>query len=234
MTSTDARVLEDRRALIIGADELGSGIALRLERAGAIVQLTAADEAATAAAAQEPLDILILNLLPQADPAPLDAMATHSLEAALGTVTHAAQLMQAFFPQLRRRGGRILLIGHRYGESVNDGLAAYNAAAWALIGLTRSAAVDWGQYQITTNLILPLAATRELQSARAQRPRVIDLLISQLPLRRVGDPADDVGGAVVFLASEDAGFINGEIVHADGGQHVAGAVLNPARFVTHI
>lgn len=234
MTPPAARVLEDRRALIIGDDELGAGIALRLERAGAIVQLTAADQPATAAAGQGPLDILVLNLLPAAAPAPLDAIAAQSLEAALSTVTRAAQLMQACFPQLRRRGGRILLIGHRYGESVNEGLAAYNAAAWALIGLTRSAAVDWGQYQITTNLILPLAATRELQSAHEQRPRVIDLLISQLPLRRVGDPADDVGGAVVFLASEDAGFINGEIVHADGGQHVAGAVLNPARFATHL
>jgi len=233
MTRSDARVLEDRRALIIGDDELGSGIALRLERAGAIVQLSAADQAATAAPDQQPLDILVLNLLPEAAPAPLEAVAAQSLETALSTVARVARLMQAFFPRLRRRGGRILLIGHRYGESVNEGLAAYNAAAWALIGLTRSAAVDWGQYQITTNLILPLAATRELQSAREQRPRVIDLLISQLPLRRVGDPADDVGGAAVFLASDDAGFINGEVVHADGGQHVAGAVLNPARFVTH-
>jgi len=231
MTPAYARVLENRRALVVGDDELGAGIALRLERAGALVQLVAAGDAA-AALAEQPLDVLVLNALPAAAPAPLDAMSTQTLEAALGAVRHTAQLMQAFFPQLRQRGGRILLIGHRYGESVSEGLAAYNAAAWSLVGLTRSAAVDWGQYQITTNLILPLAATRELHSAREQRPRVIELLIAQLPLGRLGDPADDVGAAAVFLASEDAGFINGEVVHADGGQHVAGAVLSPARFRT--
>jgi hypothetical protein len=44
------------------------------------------------------------------------------------------------------------------------------------------------------------------------------------------DSVEDIGGAAIFLVSEAANFINGEVLHADGGQHVAGPVLNPIRF----
>ena len=54
--------------------------------------------------------------------------------------------------------------------------------------------------------------------------------MSQLPLRRVGDPVEDIGGAAAFLASDAVCFVNGQVVCADGGQQVAGPVLNPARF----
>jgi len=239
MTGAPHPVLAERRAIVVGDDELGIGIAARLTQAGAAVRLVGCSEGSTPigpalrAGVTEltGIDILVLNVLPAAHPAALDATTRQTLDTALARVTLACEAMQEAFPHLRARGGRIIFVGHRYGETVNEGLAAYNAAACALVGLTRSAALDWGPHQITTNLVLPLAWTGELRAARERRPRIIDLLLSQLPLRRAGDPADDVGGAVVFLASDDAGFINGEIVHADGGQHVAGPVLDPIRFV---
>ena len=98
------------------------------------------------------------------------------------------------------------------------------------MGLTRTAALDWGRWQIATNLLLPFAETQELASAREQRPKVLELLLGQLPLRRAGDPVEDVGAAAVFLACDEANFINGQVVHADGGLHVAAPPLNPARF----
>jgi enoyl-[acyl-carrier-protein] reductase (NADH) len=55
-------------------------------------------------------------------------------------------------------------------------------------------------------------------------------MTSQLSMGRLGDPVEDIGGAAVFLAGDSANFINGEIVHADGGQHIAGPVLNPGKF----
>jgi 3-oxoacyl-[acyl-carrier protein] reductase len=231
-------VLAERRAIVVGDDELGVGIAARLTQAGALVRLVGCGGTsepigpALRATVTElgGIDILIVNVLPEAHPAALDATSMHTLDAALARVAIAWEAMQEAFLPLRAQGGRIIIIGHRYGETINEGLAAYNAAAWALVGLTRSAAVDWGQHQITTNMVLPLAVTSELRAALERRPRVLELLLSQLPLRRAGDPVEDIGGAVVFLASDDAGFINGEIVHADGGQHVAGPVLNPIRF----
>ena len=180
----------------------------------------------------QPLDVLVCNLLPAADACPLERLDTTNLDLSLRRVQATAAAMRAALPSLRESGrGRIVIVGHRYGENVSEALGAYNAAAWGLVGLARTAALEWGQYQIATNVLLPLARTTELDAARERRPKVIDLLVSQLPMRRVGDPVEDVGGAAVFLASDAVCFVNGEVVCADGGQQVAGPVLNPARFV---
>ena len=74
------------------------------------------------------------------------------------------------------------------------------------------------------------AERQELARAHAKRPNIIKMMLSQLPLQRAGDCVEDVGGAALFLVSDAANFINGEVVHADGGQHVAGPVLNPIKF----
>ncbi|MCY1461304.1 hypothetical protein D9M71_789470 [compost metagenome] len=55
-------------------------------------------------------------------------------------------------------------------------------------------------------------------------------MISQVPLGRLGDPLEDIGATALFLAGDACNFVNGETIHGDGGQHVAGPVLNPARF----
>jgi len=232
MSGSDQTLLAGRHALVVGDDEIGCGIAERLRRAGAGIEtLPLSDPQALAAGIGAELDVLVLNVLPAAEAAPLATAAPAATEHALARVALAQRLMQACLPALRVRGGRILLIGHRYGEAINEGLAAYNCAAWALVGLMRTAAIEWGPQQITTNLVLPLADTTEFRAALSQRPRVLEQLIAQLPLGRVGCPLEDVGGAVAFLASDAAAFINGEIVYADGGQHVAGPVLNPCRFM---
>jgi len=177
------------------------------------------------------LDVLVSNLLPTPQPRALDRLEDGAMDAAFARVRATLAAMRAALPALRESGrGRIVLVGHRYGTSVSEALGAYNAAAWSLNGLARTAAVEWGQFQITTNVLLPLARTAEFDAAHARRPAVIDLLVSQLPLRRAGDAEDDVGGAATFLASDAACFVNGEILCADGGQQVAGPVLNPARF----
>jgi NAD(P)-dependent dehydrogenase (short-subunit alcohol dehydrogenase family) len=236
-------MLPGRDAIVIGTDAIGQGIARRFEREGARVVAVAgpaASAADAASAVQEVsalvasgarLDVLVCNLLPAPAPAALEAISDLRLAAALQAVTDSVALMRAALPALRASGrGRIILIGHRYGESVAEGLAAYNAAAWALVGIARSAAVEWGQFGITTNLLLPLAATPEFEAACAQRPAIIGRLVAQLPLRRVGDPERDIGGAAAFIASEAACFVNGQVICADGGQQVAGPVLNPVRF----
>lgn len=233
--STAAGVLEGIGALVLGADEIGSGIARRFEREGARVMLVESADVPRAipdsVAALGRLDVLVCNLLPAARPLALEALDSATFFSGFDYVaaTHAA--MVATLPALRASGrGRILLVGHRYGESVSDGLGAYNPAAWSLVGLARTAAVEWGQHQIATNVLLPLAATAEFRAARDRRPAIIDRLVSQLPLRRVGDPVEDIGGAAVFLASDAACFVNGQVLCADGGQQVGGPVLNPARF----
>jgi NAD(P)-dependent dehydrogenase (short-subunit alcohol dehydrogenase family) len=177
------------------------------------------------------LDVLICNLLPPPRPKGLEFADDATLEPALMAIRCTVAAMRAALPALRRSGrGRIVLVGHRYGECVGEAIGPYNAAAWSLVGLARSAAIEWGPHQIATNVLLPLARTSEFEAARERRPAIIERLIGQLPLRRVGDPEEDIGGAAAFLASDAAGFVNGEVLCADGGQQVAGPVLNPARF----
>lgn len=236
-------MLADVAALVVGADDIGTGIAQRFERERAQAMLLEYDEplrtspgclaaAIDACIARSGrLDVLVCNLLPPALPLDLEQTEPAVLESALAALQGCAAAMRAALPALRDSGrGRIVLVGHRYGETVAEALGAYNSAAWGLVGLMRTAAVEWGPHQITTNLLLPVARTAEFTAAHARRPGVIDRLAAQLPLRRVGDPERDIGGAAAFLASDTACFVNGEVLYADGGQHVAGPVLNPARF----
>ena len=175
---------------------------------------------------------LINNLLPMPSLAPVEEQTSVMFNEAFTRLRATVSAMQTVMTFMRAAGeGRIVNIGHRYGENVNEGMAAYNAAAWSLVGITRSAALDWGRYQIATNLLLPLANTTELDRAYEKRHNIVKLMLAQVPLQRAGDCVEDIGGAALFLVSDAANFINGEIVHADGGQHVAGPVLNPIRFL---
>jgi NAD(P)-dependent dehydrogenase (short-subunit alcohol dehydrogenase family) len=94
----------------------------------------------------------------------------------------------------------------------------------------RTSAVEWGRFGVTTNLLLPFANTEELRAAHAKRPKIIDLFTGQTALKRAGDPIADIGGAALFLASADGAFVNGQVIYADGGQHIAAPVLNPAKY----
>ena len=254
--------MQNKKALVLGADAIGHGIAIRFAREGARVAVLDPDaslaeelaqtirasggdalgfttpfnetagEIITAAIAQlGGLDVLVNNVLPIPAIGPLERQPAANFAEVFACIQAAVAAMQAALPALQSAGGgRIINIGHRYGEGVNEGLAAYNAAAWSLVGLTRTAALDWGRYQIASNLLLPLADTPELRRYHERRPGVIDLMINQLPLGRLGDSVEDIGSAALFLAGDACTFVNGEVIHADGGQHVAGPVLNPVRF----
>lgn len=221
--------LSGKGALIVGADEIGRGIAKRFTRAGAKVSIADAPDHLDDV---DP-DILILNTLGRPTIASLENQSASDFSRALEGVTTMAATMRSALPHMRARNeGRIILIGHRYGESVNEGIGPYSTAAAALVGLMRTAAVEWGKWGVTTNLLLPFANTEELHAAHAKRPKIIDMFTGQVPLKRAGDPAEDIGGAALYLASKDGAFINGQLLHADGGQHIAGPVLNPVKYAS--
>ena len=234
-------ILDGRAALVLGLDDIGEGIATRFAREGATLAVvhpqehtaTVGELVSSAAADLGRLDVLVCNLLPSATCRALADLDEAAMDDALACVRATLAAMRAALPWLRESGrGRIVIVGHRYGESIGESLGAYNAAAWGLVGLARTAAVEWGPHQVATNVLVPLARTAEFEAARARRPGVVDRLVDQLPLRCVGDPVEDVGGAAALLASDAMCWVNGEVVYADGGQHVAGPVLNPARFAT--
>jgi NAD(P)-dependent dehydrogenase (short-subunit alcohol dehydrogenase family) len=126
--------------------------------------------------------------------------------------------MQAVFPHMRERGGKIINLGSGNGIAAVKGTAAYNCAKEAIRTLTRTAAAEWGRYNIMVNVIVPTIATDAARDFFASRPGVEEKLVAQIPLRRLGDVDRDVGPVAVFLASSDSDFVTGQTMHVDGGQ----------------
>ena len=126
--------------------------------------------------------------------------------------------MQAAFPYLRARGGKIINFGSGNGIGAMKGTAAYNATKEAIRSLTRTAAAEWGKHDICVNVIIPTMVTDSAESFFEARPGIREKLAQQIPLRRFGDVDHDIGPVAVFLASSDSDFITGQAIHVDGGQ----------------
>jgi NAD(P)-dependent dehydrogenase (short-subunit alcohol dehydrogenase family) len=103
----------------------------------------------------------------------------------------------------------------------------YNAAKEALRTLSRNAAVEWGRHNIRTNVICPGAATEAYQAFAAANPETAAVMRHDNPMRRMGDPELDIGGAALFLASEDSAYVNGNTLFVGGGSHVNGVAWRP-------
>jgi NAD(P)-dependent dehydrogenase (short-subunit alcohol dehydrogenase family) len=126
--------------------------------------------------------------------------------------------MQAAFPHLRERGGKIINFGSGNGIGAMKGTAAYNATKEAIRSLTRTAAAEWGKYDICVNVIIPTMVTDSAEAFFEARPGIREKLAQQIPLRRFGDVERDIGPVAVFLASSDSDFVTGQAIHVDGGQ----------------
>jgi NAD(P)-dependent dehydrogenase (short-subunit alcohol dehydrogenase family) len=94
---------------------------------------------------------------------------------------------------------------------------AYSAAKAGVINLTKNVAVRYGGRGIRANVVSPGTVRTPIWSERvARQPEIFERLQSWYPLGRVGEPAD-VAGAVVFLLSDEAAFVNGTVLTVDGG-----------------
>ena len=145
-------------------------------------------------------------------------------------VVGAVRSMQAAFPHMKRAGGgRIVNVGSPYGATTYINVGDSVATDWALQGITRAAAVEWAQYNILVNYLSPAVVDiPEFQAFRAANSASVDRALRAMPLGRLGDPVEDIGGAAMYLASDEACFVNGHPIYADGGQFLNAGVFAPS------
>lgn len=125
-------------------------------------------------------------------------------------------LAQSFAPDMARRGfGRIVQIASSTVGNPMPNFAAYITTKMAGIGLVRALAAELGPHGITVNAISP-GLTRTAASEKNLPPALFDAVRDQQLIKRNGVP-EDLCGLLAFITSEDAGFITGQVLNADGG-----------------
>jgi 2-hydroxycyclohexanecarboxyl-CoA dehydrogenase len=126
--------------------------------------------------------------------------------------------MQAALPHLRARGGgTIVNFGSSTAIEGNATFGSYAMAKEAIRGLSRVAAREWGRHGIRVNVIVPNALSPAAESFRDNSPERFARMQARIPLGRVGDPEDDIGRAVVALASADLTYMSGQTLMLTGG-----------------
>jgi NAD(P)-dependent dehydrogenase (short-subunit alcohol dehydrogenase family) len=128
--------------------------------------------------------------------------------------------MQACFPLLRRRGGKIINVASAAGLVGYRGWASYAVAKEGIRALTKVAANEWGKHRINVNAICPLSLTPSMKEWHGNNPELSKIMVDSIPLGRVGDPEKDIGRAVAFLAGPDSDYITGLTTMVDGGQTI--------------
>lgn len=115
---------------------------------------------------------------------------------------------------VRQRSGRIINITSVVAETGNAGQANYVAAKAGMIGLTKAVAREVASRGITVNAVAP--GFVETRMTGRLSPEQVKMHLEQVPLGRAGKP-EEIAAAVVFLASDDASYITGQVLNVDGG-----------------
>ena len=161
------------------------------------------------------IDILVNNagitkdgLLMKMSEEDFDKVLDTNLKGTFHTIRAALRQM------IRQRSGRIINMASVVGVSGNAGQANYAASKAGVIGLTKTAAREVASRGITVNAIAPGFIKTDMTEVLPEK--IKEASAAQIPLGKFGK-AEDVANAVAFLASEDAGYITGQVLHVDGG-----------------
>jgi 3-oxoacyl-[acyl-carrier protein] reductase len=207
LTGRDASKAEEVAASL-GAGTVGVGC--EISDAAQVAGAIAAVEQALG-----PIDILVNNagltrdnILLRLSEADWDAVLDANLKGAFLTMRAVTKGM------MKRRSGRIINITSIVGIIGNKGQANYAASKAGLIGLTKSAAKEYASRGILINCIAPGFIDTDMTAALPEDARKV--LLEQIALGRLGSP-DDIANTVLYLASDLAGYVTGQVLVVDGG-----------------
>ncbi|MBT5738914.1 MAG: 3-oxoacyl-[acyl-carrier-protein] reductase [Planctomycetes bacterium] len=161
------------------------------------------------------LDILVANAGITRDKLVM-ALKDEDWDDVLGTNLRGAFLCarEAIRPMIRNRGGRIIGVSSVIGLTGNPGQGNYAASKAGLIGLIKSLAQEVASRNITVNAVAPGMIETDMSADLPEKAR--EAIASRIPAGRAGS-AQEVASAVMFLASDDASYITGEVLRVDGG-----------------
>jgi 3-oxoacyl-[acyl-carrier protein] reductase len=161
------------------------------------------------------IDIVVNNagitkdtLIPRMEDEAWDAVIATNLRSVF-LFTRAASLVM-----MRKRSGRIINISSVSGLMGNAGQANYSASKAGVIGLTRTVAQELASRKVTVNAICPGFIASEMTAAMGAT--LDEFVKTRIPAKRLGE-ADEVADAVLYLASDSAAYITGEVITIDGG-----------------
>ncbi len=120
-------------------------------------------------------------------------------------------------PMLKQRRGSIVNVSSVVGETGNAGQSAYAASKAALLGLTKSLAREFASRNVRVNAVAPGFIETDMTAGIPEAVR--QKMLETIPAGRLGT-ADEVARAVLFLASEDAAYVTGEVLRVNGGMYM--------------
>lgn len=193
----------------------GSARAFRLDVARAEDIATQVDAIAQALG---PIDILVNNAGIILQKRSLD-LTDEEWERILATnLTSMFRLARAVAPSMiARGGGRIINVGSMWGRVGVPQFLAYSVSKAGADALTRSLAVEWARHGIRVNCLAPGYIRTDFSAGEMADERTRALILSRIPLRRLGEP-DEVGSLAVYLASPASDFMTGQTIYLDGGE----------------
>jgi 3-oxoacyl-[acyl-carrier protein] reductase len=134
-----------------------------------------------------------------------------NLKGAFHCIKAASKIM------IKQRSGRIINVSSVVGASGNPGQANYVASKAGIIGLTKAVAKELASRNITVNAVAPGFIETDMTASLPHKAR--EAMVAQIPLGRAGT-AGDIAAAVVFLASDQAAYITGQVIHVSGGMYM--------------